>query len=126
MKYITLLIIGLLLLGCVQDTHLKTVHFKVDMTAIDEVYKVGIRGPFTENPWQDTIYFTDTDNDGIYEGTITKQTAQSSVSFKFVNRDSIFELEHQNNRQINFKYQPETIQYEAVFDKPLGKQSQMN
>lgn len=106
--------------SCVQETHLKTVHFKLDMSELSNVSSVGIRGAFTENPWNETILFTDLNNDGIYEGTIKKKTAQNEVEFKFVKNEK-FELENQNNRTIKFEYKPETIIYEAVFNKPKAK-----
>lgn len=125
MKYIKLLLILVLMISCVQETHLKTVTYKVDMNGFENVDKVGIRGAFTDNPWQETIYFTDDDNDGIFEGTITQKTAQNSVEFKFVNQDDQFELKDQGNRRINFEYKPETILYEAEFDNPDGEQSNL-
>lgn len=123
MKYIKLLPILFLLTSCVQETHLKTVTFKVNMNGLETVDKIGVRGPFTDKPWQETIYFTDDDNDGIYQGTITQKTAQNSVEFKFVNQDDQFELKDQGNRRITFEYKPENILYEADFDNPDGKQS---
>lgn len=123
MKYLKLLPILVLFTNCVQETHLKTVTFKVNMNGLENVDKVGIRGTFTDNPWQETIYFSDDDNDGIYKGTITQKTAQNSVEFKFVNQDDQFELKDKGNRRITFEYKPETILYEAAFDNPDGKQS---
>ena len=45
------------------------------------------------------------------------------MPFKFVNQDSVFELEHQDNRILTFKYQQETIVYEAIFNTINGKQT---
>ncbi len=102
--------------ACVQQTHLKTVTFQLDMTAIENVSKVGVRGEFTNNPWQETLYMRDDDTNGIFEIVLEQKTANSSVEFKFVNQNDQFELDGQDNRILHFKYQPETIVYKAIFD----------
>ena len=109
--------------SCVQDTHLKTVTFKVDMNRVENPFKVGLRGEFTNNPWNETIFLTDDNKDGIYEGTFSQKTAQNKVEFKFVNQNDQFELKEGNNRMITFKYKPETVIYEAIFNNKNGKQT---
>jgi len=84
-----LIMLGLLLSSCVQETHLKTVTFKVDMSAIENASQVGVRGQFTDNPWTETFALTDENNDGIYEGTFSEKTAVNQVQFKFVHRNKI-------------------------------------
>ena len=116
MKLIKLLPILLIMISCVQETHLKTITFKVDMNDIENVSEVGIRGSFTSNPWKKTIFFSDEDSDGIYEGTLSLKTAHSRVEFKFVNQNDQFELQDQNNRSIEFESKPEIILYEDVFN----------
>ena len=121
MKSTYILFIALMVMalsGCVQKTHQKTIHFKLDMTKVENPKNVGVRGEFGSNPWNETFYFTDDDANGIYEGTITKHTGQGGIEFKFVSNDDVFELQGQNNRFIMFKYQPESIQYIATFNDP--------
>ena len=110
-----LLLLPLLLYSCVQETHLKTVTFKVDMNGEDEVENVGIRGSFTPNSWNETVPLSDEDGDGIFEATFSQKTAISQIQFKFVNRNS-YELEGKDNRVLKFAYEPETITYKAIFD----------
>ncbi|NAS13124.1 hypothetical protein [Poritiphilus flavus] len=112
---------SILFFSCVQETHLKEVTFKVDMRAVDSVSAVGIRGQFTDPAWRVKVPMTDDDGDGIYETTISEKTAQNSVAFKFVNRDSIFELQGKDNRYLKFEYRPQKLVLEAVFDE-LGTQ----
>lgn len=112
-----------ILVGCVQETHTKTVVFKVDMNDVENVGNVGIRGQFTNPPWELTVPMTDENNDGIYETTVSDKTAQNSVEFKFVNQNDQFELKDKNNRTIPLEYKPETITYEAVFDNQEGRQT---
>lgn len=113
--------ITILFSSCVQEIHLKTLTFKVDMTNVENAENVGIRGNFTNKPWKETAPLTDENNDGIYEGTFTQETAANQVEFKFVNQNSDFELKGSDNRTIQFEYKPETIVYEAVFNTPESK-----
>ncbi|WP_299525828.1 hypothetical protein [Winogradskyella sp.] len=127
MKYLKAIIIYLLIItqSCVQETHTKTVTFKVDMNGVENTENIGIRGNFTSSPWNETAPLTDDDGDGIYEGTFSQKTAVNGIEFKFVNNGE-FELEGQNNRSIQFEYKPETIIYEAVFNNPEGQQQNIN
>lgn len=116
--HITLILFSvcLMLNSCVQKTHEKVIHFTLDMNGIQNPEKVGVRGEFGQNPWNETFYMSDDNNDNIFEGTIIKMTGQGGMDFKFVNKEDEFELEGQANRTIPFKYQPETIYYEAIFN----------
>jgi 1,4-alpha-glucan branching enzyme len=93
------------------------------MRSTENPAQVGIRGNFTDNSWNETLLMTDQDRDGIYELTIERTTAANDIEFKFVNQYDEFELQGQDNRSIEFEYKPETIVYEAVFNKPNGKQT---
>lgn len=110
------LFIGLLLVSCVQKEHEKTITFKVDMRDVENANEVGVRGNFTNPSWQKTIPITDQDEDGIYTVSLSRVTAAYSITFKFVNNNSDYELRDKENRQIVFKYQPEIIEYSAVFN----------
>ena len=123
LNYLTLVVLYTSIYSCVQETHLKTVTFKVDMRSVENPAQVGIRGNFTDNSWNETLLMTDQDMDGIYELTIERKTAANDIEFKFVNQYDEFELQGQDNRSIVFEYKPETIAYEAVFNKPNGKQT---
>lgn len=114
-KQLTLLFLICTLTSCVQDAHLKTITVKVDMNGVENASKVGIRGTHPLS-WDETTYLSDTDADGIYEDTFQIYATNNSVDFKFVNNDSEFELEGQNNRSLTFEFKPETIIYEATFD----------
>jgi len=118
------LLLGLLVVlsSCVQQEHLKTVTFKVDMSQLENVSNVGIRGQFTSPPWEVTLPMEDKNSDGIYEVTLTESTAQSSVNFKFVNQNDQFELEGKPSRSISFEYEPETLEYQAIFNNETGNQ----
>lgn len=102
--------------SCVQETHLKTIHFKLDMRHTDTITKVGIRGDLKPLSWQETTFLKDDDNDSIYEGVITFKSAHNGLDFKFVNHLDEFELQGKKNRNIAFEYKPESIVYECVFN----------
>ncbi len=123
MIYLKTVLILLLVISqsCVQETYLKTVTLKVDMNGIEQPKNVGVRGNFTSNPWNETVLLTDDNKDGIYEGTFSQKTAFNQVQFKFVNNDSEYELKDLDNRIIKFKYQPETIIYETIFNNLEAK-----
>ena len=104
----------LLLTACVQQRHSKTITFKLDMRHVEYAENVGIRGNFTKDRWKETVPLKDDNNDGIYETTITHETAFNNIQFKFVNLNDEFELKDADNRIINFEYKPEVISYEAV------------
>ncbi len=118
MKFLrlTIIVVAVITQSCVQETHTKTITFKVDMTTVENPKNVGVRGSFTSNPWNDTAPLTDEDNDGIYEGTFSQKTAINKVEFKFVNNNSDYELTDLKNRVIEFEYKPEIITYKAVFN----------
>ncbi len=108
----------LALTSCVQETHTKNISVEVDMTNVENVADVGIRGNFTSPPWNKTLLLKDPDGDGIYAGSFTRQAANGNISFKFVNQSDLYELQGQNNRSLQFEYKPETITCKAVFDNP--------
>lgn len=113
----------LIVVSCVQQKHEKTVVFRVDMNAAEHINGVAITGEFTSPPWSEKIPLTDNDNDGIYQLSLTDQTAVSEMEFKFVTSDGTYELQDQGNRVLRFEYRPETIVYEAIFNQPEGKQT---
>lgn len=116
LKYVLSVLIVVLLSSCVQETQPKIIHFKLDMRDVQSISKVGIRGGTKPLSWKHTVLFTDDNNDSIFEGTIKLNSASFDIEFKFVNQHNQFELQERNNRSIKFKYKPEAILYEAVFD----------
>jgi len=121
-KIITLCLVLISLVSCVQEEHLKTVTFKVDMTAVQPISQVGVKGEFTNPPWKEILPLTDTNHDGVYELTVSQTTAVSNVEFKFVH-NGVYELSGEGNRKLHFEYKPETLVYEGVFNNPDAKQT---
>ncbi|WP_046758747.1 hypothetical protein [Kordia jejudonensis] len=106
--------------SCVQETHLKTVTFKVDMNGVSAIENVGLKGNFTNPSWKQIIPLTDENNDGIYEATLSQKTAVSAIQFKFVNQGQ-YELKDAPNRTLQFEYKPQKVTYEATFNDANGK-----
>ncbi|MFD1061656.1 hypothetical protein ACFQ1Q_00245 [Winogradskyella litorisediminis] len=119
-KSLLVLIAILIITSCVQETHLKTITFKVDMRGLDNITNPGVRGQFTSPAWKALVPLTDENNDSIYEAKVEFQAAQYDIKFKFVNNDE-YELQNQPNRSIKFEYEPENFTYEATFNTPEAK-----
>ncbi|GAB5563907.1 MAG: hypothetical protein Wins2KO_09700 [Winogradskyella sp.] len=115
LKQLSIFIITLSLTNCVQETHLKTINFKIDLSTVEVINNPSVKGEFTNPSWEKAITLTDSDNDGIYEGKVEVQSAQFGMHFKCFNNDE-FELQGSDNRFITFEYKPETIIYEATYN----------
>ena len=116
----TTLVFGIvlcLLVGCVQDTHKKTLTISVDMSQQHNFQSVGIRGNLKPLSWEENTPLTDPDGDGIYEVALEMHTASDYLQFKFVKNQDEFELDGKDNRLIKFEYKPQTLSYSAVFDQ---------
>ena len=124
-KSILFLIAVLLITSCVQETHLKTINFKVDMRGLDTINNPGVRGQFTSPAWKELIPLTDENNDSIYEAKVEFQAAQYDIKFKFVN-DGEYELKNQPNRSIKFEYESENFTYEGTYNNPEAKTTKNN
>ncbi len=112
------LFIVLLTSSCVQETHVKEIHFQVDTRSVQNIGPVGIRGSLPPLSWNETFELSDPDGDGVFTGKVLVDTGHSSMSFKFVTQDGSFELANQNNRNLDFEYKPEKIKYSAVWNNP--------
>ena len=125
LKHILLINIAILLASCVQDTHLKTLVFKVDLNQVEDINNPGVKGQFTSPSWKELIPLTDTNKDSIYEAKVEFTAAQYDIKFKFENNGE-YELENQPNRSIKFEYEPETFIYEATYNNPENTTTKIN
>ena len=119
-KLIAIVVLTLMTSSCVQETHLKTIIFKVDMRGAENISNLGVKGQFSSPSWEKTIPLTDENNDNIYEAQVEFRAAQYDVEFKFVKNDE-YELQDMPNRSIKFEYKPETFVYSATFNNPKSK-----
>ena len=120
--FILPIVVIILQISYVQDTHSKRITFQVDMSKVDSPERVGIRGNTPPLSWDKTYYLKDENKNHIYENTLEFDVAQNTIQFKFVNNNDSFELECTNNRNVTLEYKPQVIEYSAVFDQSDGYQ----
>lgn len=115
MRNIALLAVFILITSCVQKTYKKTVVFTVDVSALKNVKKVGIRGNDKPLSWEYDTEMKAIKKDSLYQITITGETGYTFTEVKFVVNDT-FELQNQDNRKILFSKKDTTF-YAAKFNK---------
>ena len=115
MRNILLLAVFILFTSCVQKTYKKTVVFTVDVSAVKNVKKVGIRGNDKPLSWEYDTEMKAIKKDSLYRITITGETGYTFTEVKFVVNDT-FELQNQDNRKILFS-EKDTTFYTAKFNK---------
>lgn len=110
---IGMVFLSFLLASCVQKTYKKTVIFKVDVSARNNIKTVGIRG----NKPLDWNYDNEMSmklKDSIYAITKTFETGYKFVEIKFtVNGE--FELKEKDNRKVYFS-ENDTTFYDSKFN----------
>lgn len=119
MKIILTITAALLLLlsaSCVQKTQKRIVVFTLDVSKVDSIKKVGVRGQ--ENPlsWDKDYQMKEIVKDSLYQVTIVGETGRICSEFKFSINEKL-ELEGKENRKIYFSTKTDTTKASFVFDK---------
>ena len=118
MKHIiTTIVILITLASCVQEQPKKSISVSVNMQDVAGIETVGFRGDFPLS-WKETTYLSDEDKDGIYEEDFTIYSAKNEIQFKFIYKDSIYELNDSPNRKLALEFKEETIEINATFNNP--------
>lgn len=118
MKYMFMIAgIALITSACVQKTIPHKVQVEVDMRQMEGVESVGIRGDYPPLSWNKDFALTDPDADSIYSGNFIMDIPYDDFQFKFVMNGSVFELQGQDNRVLNFEGKTDA-KLRAVFDQP--------
>ncbi len=112
---IYVLLLLLLMTGCVQKTHKKTVVFELDVSQLKNIETVGIRGDDQPLNWDNSTPMTAIKKDTTYTVTATFVTGYKFTEVKFTVNDE-FELKGKDNRRINFS-EKDTTYYKAIFNK---------
>lgn len=112
---ITLALTILLFSSCVQKTFKHTVVFMVDVSKVENIQKVGIRGENKPLSWNTDSPMTAVQNDSLYKTSITFKTGYKFVACKFTINDE-FEFQDQQNRRVDFSNKNDTTYYKAVFN----------
>lgn len=92
------------------------VTFQLDIRAVDNPTQVGIRGGIAPLSWEKTYPLKDEDGDGIYSTTITFDTNEENIEYKYVYGDLNWELESMGNRSLNLNSIPEEA-FTDIWDK---------
>lgn len=108
-----LLTLGCVLLpGCVQPAHDKTVVYLLDVSGLPNVRQVGLRGRDKPLSWDQDLPLTPTGpNSTLYRAVVTTHTGYLTTEVKFtVNGE--FEFKEADNRRIQFG-PGDTVTYRA-------------
>jgi hypothetical protein len=119
MKTIALLTASILLLvntSCVQKTHKKTITFTLDVSGIENIKSVGIRGWDNPLSWNKDYPMKEIVKDSLYQVTVTGETGRICTEFKFSINEQL-ELEGKENRKVYFDTKSDTTKVSFVFDK---------
>lgn len=109
------IIVVLIFSSCVQATYERKVNFNVDMTGIENIQTVGVRGDFEPLNWENDLVLKDTDGDSIYTGSVVLDTPFDYFEMKLVKNGIEFELNGQNNRRVYLNKEGDT-NFNATFD----------
>lgn len=113
-----LTLVGALALGaCVQPTYTRTVVYELDVSKIDSVTSVAVRGGDRPLTWDRDSAMQVLVKDSLYRAVITYNTGYLKTEVKFVVNGK-WELENQDNRRVGFDMNRDTTVYRAVFDTP--------
>jgi len=114
--YIALTLLLLLTISCVQKAKKRVVIYTVDVSKVDNIKKVGIRGWDNPLSWEKDYLMKEIAKDSLYQVTITSETGRICNEFKFsVNENP--ELEGKENRKIYFSTKSDTTKATFVFNK---------
>ncbi len=112
---IALLLIAIGLCSCVQKTYERKVKFILDVSKIENIKTVGIRGSNNPLSWQKDVEMTPIFKDSIYAVDVTFVTGYLGAEVKFVVNGE-FEFQNQENRRIPFDLTKDTTMYYAIYN----------
>ena len=114
--YIAATLLLFLSTSCVQKTKKRIVIFTLDVSKVDTIKNVGIRGQ--ENPlsWNKDFAMKEIVKDSLYQVTIEGETGRICSEFKFSINDKL-ELDGKENRKVYFDAKNDTTKVSIIFDK---------
>ena len=107
----------MLLSSCVQKTYERPVRFVLDVSQVDNIKTVGVRGSNSPLNWEKDLEMKPIFADSIYAVDVTFVTGYLGAEIKFVINGQ-FELQKMGNRRFAFDKNQDTTVYHAVFDQP--------
>jgi hypothetical protein len=106
----------MLLSSCVQKTYKRTVAITVDVSAVDNIQTVGLRGNGKPLSWETDYPMQEVVKDSLYQAIITTETGYLVAEGKCT-VNGAFELQNKPNRSIVFDTTKDTTFVHFVFDK---------
>lgn len=103
--------------ACVQQAYDRTVVYELDVSALDSVRTVGVRGGDTPLSWETDSAMTPVTPQRLYRAVVTYHTGFLKTEVKFT-VNGRFELDGKDNRRVAFDMTRDTTVYRAVFDTP--------
>lgn len=116
MKTLLILLIAILTASCVQKSYKRTVVFTLDVSAVKNIKKVGIRGNDKPLSWDYDTEMKEIKKDSLYQICVSGETGYKYTEVKFVVNDT-FELQNKDNRRVYFDLKKDTTQYRAKFNQ---------
>lgn len=101
--------------SCVQKSHKQKVNLTLDVSKLDSIVSVGVRGNDEPLDWEVDYSMNEAFKDSIYIASFEGVTGYKFTEIKFVVNGK-FELENKENRRIYFD-KSGTTNYNAVFNK---------
>jgi hypothetical protein len=101
--------------GCVQKAYDRTVVYELDVSALDSVKTVGLRGDDRPLVWQQDQPMTAVVADSLYRTTVTYHTGYRTTDVKFT-VNGTFEFDNGDNRRVPFEMNGDTTIYRARFN----------
>jgi hypothetical protein len=101
--------------GCVQKAYERTVVYELDVSALDSVKTVGLRGDNLPLSWQQDQAMTAVVADSLYRTTVTYRTGYRATEVKFT-VNGTFEFDNGDNRRVPFEMNGDTTIYRARFN----------
>ncbi len=106
----------IVLTACVQKTHKRIVVATLDVSKINDISSVGIRGNGKPLSWETDYPMQEVVKDSLYKAIITTDTGYLFAEGKFTVNGN-YELQGRPNRRFVFDTQKDTTYISVVFDE---------
>jgi hypothetical protein len=100
--------------SCVQESYVRHIKVTLDVSAIDSITSVGVRGNGDPLSWNKDYPMQMLVKDSLYTAVITTKTGYKFGECKFT-ANGAFELKGKENRRVYFA-ESDTTYYHAIFD----------
>jgi hypothetical protein len=113
---VALFIISSLMSSCVQKTYKRTILLTLDVSKVENIESVGIRGNGKPLSWDTDFPMQEVVKDSLYKAIITTETGYLFAEGKCTVNGN-FELQDKPNRRIEFNTANDTTSVHFVFNQ---------